>query len=136
MRPKVILLLRTALLAAAIFVAPQAFAGKHLIAQLSVIGGDGLTQRFAASLESAIRSSPDFSLASGPGYDVQFLVAGNLYWKQSVQRNELNFNVVVVVTDSHEKFLTISTGPCYESTMASCASRVLANARDAIRAQP
>ncbi len=125
------------LLVATILVAPRVLAGERLAAQLHVIGDDSLTQRFAASLESAIRSSPDFSYANGrPHYDIRFLVAGNLYWKRSTQRNELNFNVVVVVTDGQDRFLTISTGPCYESTMDSCSSRVLSDARDAVRAQP
>jgi hypothetical protein len=91
-------------------------------------GDDGLTQRFADSVRTAISESRDFSEAPANKGALVVRIPTHVYWSEV--RGKINFSVVVIMTDSHSKYLGVSTGSCWEEEMKSCAERVVADARN------
>ena len=91
-------------------------------------GDDGLTQRFADSVLTAISESRDFSAAHANEGALVMRIPTHVYWSEV--RGKINFSVVVIMTDNHSKYLGVSTGSCWEEAMKSCAEHVLSDARN------
>jgi hypothetical protein len=95
--------------------------------ELWVRGDDGLTQRFADAIRSAISESKNFSRADVNEGALVMTIPTHVYWSEV--QDKINFGVVVIMTDRHRKYLGAGTGSCWESDMKPCAERVLADAK-------
>lgn len=89
---------------------------------------DGLTNRFADSLEAAFGASPDFSLSSGkkPGTLV-VTIPTNVRLNRPSEQSEVTY--FVEFTDEHKQSLGSSRGSCLETRLADCTAHVLVDAR-------
>jgi hypothetical protein len=95
-------------------------------------GDDGLTQRLAAALEDAFRSSPYFTLSTGkkPGTLV-VTIPTNVGWKQVGGRTLVRYAVEFASTDNQS--IGRSRGSCWDGALGGCAIHIVRDARIAAR---
>ena len=91
-------------------------------------GDDGLTSRFADTLEIAFRGSSEFSLSSGkaPG-SLIVVIPSNVTWKQAGGRKQMNYDIEF--TNVSSLSLGSSHGSCDVERLQVCAARVLGDAK-------
>jgi hypothetical protein len=110
----------------------QAKPGAAIAAQLAWSGDDGLTTRFKAALESALKSSQEFDISRNTAKErLRLFIPRNLYGAEA--KGRLNFQYVVILTNQDSKYLGVSIGSCWaeEAEVAECAQTVLKEAADA-----
>ena len=101
---------------------------KKVATELWVGGDDGLTQKFAETLRTAIEESTDFGTSVSTDSDALLLtIPTHLYSRPAQGRT--NFQYVVIFTDRQSKYLGVSVGSCWEDSMERCALSVLSDAR-------
>ena len=97
-------------------------------AELRVGGDDGLTQKFAETLRTAIEESTDFATSlSTDGKPLLLTIPTHLYSRPAQGRT--NFQYIVIFTDRKSKYLGVSVGTCWEDSMERCALSILSDAR-------
>jgi len=91
-------------------------------------GDDGLTLTLRDAMENAFKSSPDFQLNSGkkPGTLV-VTIPSNVKWKQIGGRTQILYSVEF--TSIQDQKLGSSTGSCWDDKVASCALKILKDAK-------
>jgi len=96
-------------------------------------GDDGLTLRLRDALESAFKSSQEFSLSSGktPGTLV-VTIPTHVDWKKMGRRTQVFYTVEFASID-HQN-ITTSTGSCWDDRLAKCADQIVKDAKMATRA--
>jgi hypothetical protein len=108
----------------------QSAQGHRVLTQLSVVGDDQLTQKFASALNEEMASSGHFILDGNGDWTIQMTIPGHLYWQAAGSRT--NFQYIVIFTDHQSRYLGVSLGPCWADEMRVCAKKVLTDARNAL----
>lgn len=95
-------------------------------------GDDGLTLKFAESLDAAFQASPLFSKSRGkqPGTLI-VTIPSNVAWKQIGKRVKVSFKVTF--TDDADRPLGTAAGKCWEDELSKCATEVAKRAEAAAR---
>ena len=118
-----------ALLLACLPLSVRAGESSFVATYLTVAGDDGLTQRFAASLELSLSESKFFEAPTTSKNGLILEIPSHLYWQEA--QGTINFQYVVIFTDKSSKYLGVSIGSCWEKSMARCANKVVSEARKA-----
>ena len=103
---------------------------KPIPVELWRVGDDGLTLRLGDALESAFKSSPDFTLSSGkkPGTLV-VTIPTNVDWKQIGGRTQVLYTVEF--SSAENQNVGASRGSCWDDEMAKCAAQIVSDAKTA-----
>jgi hypothetical protein len=88
--------------------------------------------RLKDALESAFKSSSDFTLSSGkkPGTLV-VLIPSHVKWNQIGTRTQVLSSVEFASTDNEN--IGVSTGSCWDDALAKCAAQIVKDAKIAAR---
>lgn len=98
--------------------------------QLWVTGDDGLTQRFTGAVRTALEESSLFSTSSVVNEKGLVLRIPTHVYSTKVEKR-LNFQYVVILTDTDSRYLGVSIGPCWEENIVECADTVIRDAETA-----
>jgi hypothetical protein len=91
-------------------------------------GHDGLTQRFAVDLETALRRSRLFTLSSrGRPARLVFEIPRSLRWTEIDSRVQVHFQVNFKTRDT--RVIGRSIGTCWETNLDVCVALVVSDAR-------
>lgn len=95
-------------------------------------GDDGLTSRFADSLEAAFGRSSAFVLSNGKKpRTLIVMIPSSVGWKQIGSRTEVRYSVTFTGTVS--QVLGTSEGACWEDQLSKCAVHVLKDAETVMK---
>jgi hypothetical protein len=97
-------------------------------------GDDGLTQKLEDAMESAFRSSQDFTLSSGkkPGTLV-VLIPTNVGWKKIGTRTKVLYTVEFRSQTLDGRKISDDKGSCWDGEYAKCAAHIVEDAKTAAR---